>query len=135
MDFWGLNDRHCFCVLFEASGDSDGHSNSLEDSESLMWLNTHGGALPIANAQDDDAESSSCDDYGYMLMTDSHMSNEFKYQSFGTNSEDDDVEDGAISSGMLVEGSSMRNNREVDEADHIGDMLFWMMCLEGGYPY
>lgn len=92
----------------------------------------------MATDQDDDAESS-CDDPDYMLMIDSHESSESKRQGFVMNSrdtEDGDSQDESISSGKLIEepggiDRSMRS-RVVDDD---GDMLFWMMCLEAGYPY
>lgn len=145
MDWSSGNPWYHFLFLLEASGDSEGNFNCLENYETNlcgtsnpMLMNFLGG-LPLACDQDD-AESSSCDDSSYMLMINSNEIRDFdNVQDFGDSNDGvDDSPEGLISSEVVIEESRLGTfiesiNRELDNGID-GDRLFWETCLAAGFP-
>lgn len=137
MDWRCSNQLYHFLFLLEASGDSEGNPNSLENAEAslcysvcnLMWMNFLDG-LPLAGDQDD-AESSSHDDSSCVQMIDS---NELRESDCRDSSDavvnydpEEVIEESRL--GTFVE----RIGTEVEHETE-GDRLFWETCLAAGFP-
>ncbi|KAL3505800.1 hypothetical protein ACH5RR_031182 [Cinchona calisaya] len=145
MDWRNTNEWQHFLFLLEASGDSEGNPNSLGNPETnifissnIIWMNILGG-LPLASDDQDDAESSSCDDSNYAMMINSNESREFDGQDFGeSNDAGNESPEGLVSSKEVQQKSRIGTStesisRELDEEIE-GDKLFWETCLAAGFP-